>query len=52
MTQASFYRQEQSNGNTGIYFEIPEKELAKELNKRKQEEYSKLRQCDKLINEN
>jgi hypothetical protein len=40
MTSASFYKQEK-NSNNGVYFEIPEDQLGKELQKRKNQEVSR-----------
>lgn len=39
MTQASFYKNERPGAvaSTGIYFEVPEDQLAKELQRRKKE---------------
>lgn len=47
MTSASFYKTNQQQ--QGIYFQLPEDELARELQKRKQQEYSKGRQADRII---
>lgn len=50
MTSASFYRQaDKATTNGGIYFEIPEAQLGKELQRRKNQEVSKGVQLDKLI---
>jgi hypothetical protein len=50
MTSASFYRQhDKATSNDGIYFEIPEAQLGKELQRRKNQEVSKGIQFDKLI---
>lgn len=53
MTSASFYRQaDKATTNGGIYFEIPEAQLGKELQRRKNQEVSKGIQLDKLIHQN
>ena len=52
MTQASFYKDRNDQNQMGVVFEIPEKDLVKELHKRKQEEVNKSRQASKIINEN
>jgi hypothetical protein len=50
MTSASFYRQtDKALSNGGIYFEIPEDQLGKELQRRKNQEVSKAIQLDKLV---
>jgi hypothetical protein len=52
MTSASFYRQGEKNPSAGIYFEIPEDQLGKELQRRKNQEVSKGIQLEKLVSEN
>lgn len=37
MTSASFYKGEQGEQGHGIYFQLPEDQLARELQKRKQQ---------------
>jgi hypothetical protein len=51
MTSASFYKGE-DNRPQGIYFQLPEDQLAKELQKRKHQEHSRGLQADKIIAEN
>jgi len=41
MTTASFYQQANSKQPTGVYFDIPEDQLAKELQKRKNQQVSR-----------
>ena len=52
MTSASFYRQGEKNSQAGIYFEIPEDQLGKELQRRKNQEVSRGIQLEKLVCEN
>lgn len=52
MTQASFYKGEQGDQSGGIYFQLPEDQLARELQRRKQQEHSRSLQADKIISEN
>lgn len=52
MTSASFYRQGEKQSTPGIYFEIPEDQLGKELQRRKNQEVSRGIQLEKLVNEN
>ena len=54
MTQASFYKKESSGipATQGIYFEIPEQDLAKEIQRKKNEQSSQMRKADKIINSN
>lgn len=50
MTSASFYRQADKETNSnGIYFEIAEDQLGKELQRRKNQEVSRGIQLDKLV---
>ena len=49
MTSASFYREGEKNSSTGIYFEIPEDQLGKELQRRKNQEVSRGIQLEKLV---
>ena len=51
MTSASFYKGEKAN-STGVYFEIPEDQLGKELQRRKNQEVSRGIQLEKLVKEN
>lgn len=50
MTSASFYKQEQ--GSNGVYFDLPEDQLGKELQRRKNQEVSRGIQLEKLVSEN
>ena len=52
MTSASFYRQGQKNSSAGVYFDIPEDQLGKELQRRKNQEVSRGIQLEKLVCEN
>lgn len=52
MTQASFYKGDQGDQSSGIYFQLPEDQLARELQRRKQQEHSRSLQADKIISEN
>lgn len=52
MTSASFYKQPDKNSTVGIYFEIPEDQLGKELQRRKNQEVSRGIQLEKLVSEN
>jgi hypothetical protein len=51
MTSASFYKGDKAP-QSGIYFDIPESQLGKELQRRKNQEVSKTIQLEKLVNEN
>jgi hypothetical protein len=51
MTTASFYKNEQPSSN-GVYFDIPENLLGKELQRRKNNEVSKEIKAEKIISEN
>lgn len=51
MTSASFYKPSEQRGN-GVYFEIPEDQLGKELQRRKNQEVSRGIQLEKLVCEN
>ena len=50
MTSASFYKGE--NTQNGIYFELPEDELARELKRKKHQEHGRALKADKIISEN
>lgn len=50
MTTASFYKQD--GQQQGIYFQLPEDQLARELKSRKAQEHSRALKADKVINEN
>jgi len=52
MTTASFYKSNQAQQSNGVYFDIPEDLLGKELQKRKNNEISKSIKAEKLISEN
>lgn len=52
MTSASFYKQNDKNHSGGIYFDIPEDQLGKELQRRKNQEVSRGIQLEKLVSEN
>lgn len=52
MTSASFYKGERGEQPTGVYFQVPEDQLARELQRRKQQEHSRGLQADKIISEN
>jgi hypothetical protein len=53
MTSASFYRAEKlDKPSSGIYFDIPEDQLGKELQRRKNQEVSRTIQLEKLVSEN
>jgi hypothetical protein len=52
MTSASFYKQGEKNTAGGVYFEIPEDQLGKELQRRKNQEVSRGIQLEKLVCEN
>jgi hypothetical protein len=51
MTSASFYKNEKpgSAKMEGVYFQLPEDELARELQRRKREEHSRALVADKII---
>ena len=51
MTTASFYKNGQAPSN-GVYFDIPEDLLGKELQRRKNNEVSKSIKAEKIISEN
>ena len=52
MTSASFYKQNERNPSSGVYFDIPEDQLGKELQRRKNQEVSRGIQLEKLVCEN
>lgn len=52
MTSASFYREGENPSGGGVYFEIPEDQLGKELQRRKNQEVSRGVQLEKLVCEN
>jgi len=49
MTSASFYKQNDRNSSNGVYFDIPEDQLGKELQRRKNQEVSRGIQLEKLV---
>ena len=49
MTSASFYKADKTQG---VFFELPEDQLARELKRRKLEEHSRGLKADKIISEN
>ena len=50
MTSASFYKGD--NSKQGVFFDLPEEHLARELKRRKLEEHSRGLKADKIIAEN
>ena len=50
MTSASFYKGD--NNKQGVFFDLPEEHLARELKRRKLEEHSRGLKADKIIAEN
>ena len=51
MTTASFYKNGEAPSN-GVYFDIPENQLGKELQRRKNQQVSKSIKAEKIIAEN